>query len=122
MGRYSKMSGIALTASVFLFVSCKNSNSPTTTDKNDLYITVKQNTPSCPLTLTISGPTNFQDVVGPGAMNNSLIAFNWTTGNYTLYFNGGTDGVIHYLSGAETIKCSPASTSSCGSWTYTVLP
>jgi hypothetical protein len=122
MGRFSKISGIVLAASVVLFASCKNGNSPTTTDKNDLYLTVKQNVPSCPLTLTVTGPTSFQDVVGSSASSNSLISINYSPGSYTFYFNGATDGVVHDLSGAETIKCSPASTASCASWTYTVQP
>jgi hypothetical protein len=117
-----KMFRFALSLSIIFLSACKKSGSPSTTDQNYLYLTVKQNNPSCPLILTVTGPTSFQDVVGPSATNNSLIAFDIGAGNYYFYFNGTNDGVAHYLSGPETIKCFPTSSSSCAGWSTAFYP
>jgi|SRR5665213_2104834 len=115
---------LILAASICLFSSCRQGSSPSTSTTNQvyIYIFVTQNTPACPLTLTIVGPTTFQDDLGSSPLYGSLIAFNAGPGNYSLYFNGVTDGVSHYLSGSETIYCSPASSNSCAGWTYTIKP
>jgi hypothetical protein len=115
---------LILAASLGLFSSCRQGSSPSSTPTNQvyLYIFVTQNTPACPLTLTIVGPTTFQDDLGSSPVYGSVIAFNAGPGNYSFYFNGVTDGVSHYLSGSETIYCSPASSNSCAGWSYTVKP
>ena len=123
MIRKQKISILILAASMCLFSSCRRGNNSTsTTSQIYLYMNIKQNTPGCPLTLTVVGPTTFQDDLGSEPLYNSLIAFNADIGNYIFYFNGATDGVSHYLSGSETITCSPSVTTSCASWTYTVKP
>jgi len=115
---------LTLAASTCLFSSCRQGNSPSTSNTNQvyIYIFVKQNTPACPLTLTLVGPTTFQDDLGSSPLYGSLIAFNAGPGNYSFYFNGVTDGVSHYLSGSETIYCSPTSTNGCPGWSYTLQP
>ncbi len=124
MSHSQKLFTLILSASLF-FYSCRQGNSPSSSNAslstgNYLYLSVSQGNQSCPLTLTVIGPTTYQDVVGPKSSFASLVAFNYGVGNYTFYFDGATDGVLHTLSGAETITCAPAA--GCGSWSYTVKP
>jgi|GEM_PF-2446873 hypothetical protein len=123
MSHSQKIFTFILAGSIF-FYSCRQSNSPSSSTSlstpNYLYLTVNQTTPNCPLTLTVIGPTTYQDVVGPQGQYASQVAINYMVGNYTFYFDGASDGVLHPLSGAETITCAPAS--GCGSWSYTVKP
>jgi hypothetical protein len=111
-------------ASTLFFYSCRQANSPSSSTSlstpNYLYLTVNQTAPSCPLTLTVIGPTTYQDVVGPQGQYASQVAINYMVGNYTFYFDGASDGVLHSLSGAETITCAPAA--GCGGWSYAVKP
>jgi hypothetical protein len=123
MSHSQKLFTLILAGSLF-FYSCRQGNSPSSSTSlstpNYLYLTVNQTAPSCPLTLTVIGSTTYQDVVGPNSAYASLVAFNYGTGNYTFYFDGATDGVLHALSGAETVTCAP--TAGCGNWSYTVKP
>jgi len=123
MSHSQKLFTLILATSIF-FYSCRQGNSPSSSTSlstsNYLYLTVDQTTPNCPLTLTVIGPTTYQDVAGPNFTYASLVAFNYGAGNYTFYFDGATDGVQHSLSGSETITCAP--TAGCGSWSYTVKP
>jgi hypothetical protein len=109
-------------ASFIFFASCNKTSTPSSnnTGTNYLYLTVTQTSPACALTLSLSGPTTFQDILGTTGTSNSLISFNYTGGSYQVYFNGASDGVTHNLSGAETIKCNPSA--GCGSWSYSVAP
>jgi len=108
---------------LFFSSACNKNKTPSTTPPNPnyLYLALYQNSPGCPVTLTVTGPTSFSDVLGTNSIF-SQIAINYTTGGYVFALNGASDGVTHNLSGAETITYSPVSTTACPGWTYTVNP
>ncbi|HTA77121.1 MAG TPA: hypothetical protein VK791_08185 [bacterium] len=107
--------------------SCKKSASPSDSgssnpNPNNLYLTVFQNSPSCPFTITVTGPTTFTDVIGGDSLRSSQIATNYVSGSYTFAFNGVSDGAVFNLSGSEAVTCIPLSTTGCPGWSYTVKP
>lgn len=126
MNRKKSYLFLMLALSACFFSSCRMGDSPSSTTPSSgqmyRYINVNQNKPGCPLTLTVDGPTTFQDNLGAEPFYASQIGFNLGNGNYSFSFNGVSDGVSHNLSGSETITCAPSVTTSCGSWSYTVKP